>query len=770
MSQPQFKIVQLIAGGLLTFFCSMVLAEEALPFSLNAFKDHYQQLTVLEQRAREKASDHNLIWEQSEQLRQQAKKCIQHQEVEINKLSDDLNLLGDQSKGEDQTLKRAKRDLMVQRKADEHLLTSCRLLLVKSEALLRQLKSLQKQAQAETLESRQKTLFALSTSEAMGQLQGYLLQQPIQFHALGIGQLSSVWLLTALVGALLAMLMTPRLRHRIAVQAERYSVSEDSTKVAHRALLRALSEGGIYLLPLLFLLLFWSAVYQITRVWFPEGTILLLVLFYVVLRVAVKSALIPTSDEDYFLPFPRESADGLGRAMLLVAVIGVIWGILIYLPYQQPVPELLIVLIRLSMISTLVFGLIWLLTIVFSLQEKSSFGLLRYLGSLTLLGVIVLELTGYQSLADYILLGMVGTILLAVLGWLITYLLLSLLDGIEAGRYRWQRRFNIGADEVLPGMFWLRLTVVIVVIVVVAVLLLQVWQISIAQQSALVGYFFEGFTIGTMTLVPGRILMAIAVFALMLSAVAWLKRQLESKWLRRSRMDSGARNSIVAITGYLAGAVAILIALSMAGVDFGNLAIIAGALSVGIGFGLQNIINNFVSGLILLFERPIRKGDWIVVNGTEGYVININIRSTLIRTFERADVIVPNSELISGQVTNWVLKDKSGRVKIPVGVAYGSDLQLVKTLLLDIANDRSDVVKDGSVSKPKVLFLSFGDSALLLELRFYISDVDNRMDAISEVNFEIDRLFIEHGIEIPFPQQVIHISESAQNRLETNDS
>lgn len=210
---------------------------------------------------------------------------------------------------------------------------------------------------------------------------------------------------------------------------------------------------------------------------------------------------------------------------------------------------------------------------------------------------------------------------------------------------------------------------------------------------------------------------------------------------------------------------AILIALSLAGVDLTNLALIAGALSVGIGFGLQNIVNNFVSGLILLFERPIRRGDWVIVNGTEGTVQNINIRSTLIRTFDRADVIVPNSELISGQVTNWMLKDLRARVKIPVGVAYGSDVEQVKQILLDIIANRPEVIRDGSTAPPQVLFIGFGDSALNMELRFFVEDIDTRLLLMSDIYFEIYRRFKEAGVEIPFPQRDIHIrtaqSESA---------
>jgi potassium efflux system protein len=745
---------------LLLLQLSTVGANELVDYSLADFKQSYREVTALEQRLAASDMDAEQIWKESEQLRQQAKECIRIKEEEISKLSADLNLLGDQSKGEDQTVQLAKRDLSVQLKSNEHLLTSCRLLLVKSEALLRQLKALQKQNQASALESQHKTLFTRLTLQAMDELQAYLLAQPLRLQGMGVTQLSVTMLLAAAVVGVLLLWFALRIQKRVLNGFA--PPGEEGDHRPRQLMLTALSHHLPALLPLLFLALFWVAVYQVQQLWFFEATVVVLLLAYVLIRGIVKATLIPVTQGDYYLPFPQQSARSLGRAIMWVVTIGVIWGGLINLPYQQPVPDLLIILIRLGMISTLVFGLMWLLATLFSIQQRGGSTLLRLTGMLALLGIILLELIGYRNLADYLLLGMVGTIFVTSVGWLISFLLLSLINGIEVGRYQWQKRLQLGAEEVVPGLFWLRLFIIILVVIAVVTALLQVWQVSIAQQSALVGYFFEGFSVGATTLVPARIFMAIAVFAVMLSAIAWLKRKMESNWLRRSRMEAGARNSIVAISGYLAGAIAIIVAMSMAGVDFGNLAIIAGALSVGIGFGLQNIINNFVSGLILLFERPIRRGDWIVVNGTEGVVENINIRSTLIRTFDRADVIVPNSELISGQVVNWMLKDRRGRVKVPVGVAYGTDLQLVKEILLDIANQRSEVVLDGSVTLPKVVFLSFGDSALLLELRFYIADVDKRVDVMSEVNFEIDRLFAQHQIEIPFPQRDLHLRSVAE--------
>lgn len=232
---------------------------------------------------------------------------------------------------------------------------------------------------------------------------------------------------------------------------------------------------------------------------------------------------------------------------------------------------------------------------------------------------------------------------------------------------------------------------------------------------------------------------------------------MESNWLKRTNLERSAREALVTVSGYVGSALAVIVTLGIAGMEFSNLAIVAGALSVGIGFGLQNIVNNFVSGLILLFERPIKTGDWIVVGDTEGYVVKISIRSTQIQTFDQADVIVPNSDLISGKVTNWMLRDPRGRVKIPISVAEGSDTALAKNLLLELAQQHALVVTDGSAPEPNVMFKSFGESGLNLELRCFIVNIDNRMQVLSDLNFAIDAAFRAHGIEMPYPQRDLHI-------------
>jgi small-conductance mechanosensitive channel len=255
------------------------------------------------------------------------------------------------------------------------------------------------------------------------------------------------------------------------------------------------------------------------------------------------------------------------------------------------------------------------------------------------------------------------------------------------------------------------------------------------------------------------LIVVIAVYASF--GISWLVQGiLLDKVFPKRRVQIGVQMSITRLVHYGIIFLGFLVALSFLGVDMKNITIIGGALGVGIGFGLQSIVSNFVSGLILLFERPVKTGDYVQLGDQWGEIVRIGLRSTIVKTFDRSEVVVPNSNLISNEVTNWTLTDRSIRLRIPVGVAYGSDVEKVIATLKECGEDNPMVLSKPS---PQVLFMNFGESCLDFELRVWVSDVDSMVITRSEINQEIDRSFRAAGIEIAFPQRDLHIRSVDQS-------
>lgn len=262
------------------------------------------------------------------------------------------------------------------------------------------------------------------------------------------------------------------------------------------------------------------------------------------------------------------------------------------------------------------------------------------------------------------------------------------------------------------------------------------------------------FHIGETPVTFGGVGAGLCVFLLSLLISSIIQRVLRNHLKEKSKVSGSVVYSLNRIVHYLFLVLGVVMAAQCVGLNFGTLAVTFGFLGVGIGFGLQNLTSNFISGLILLIERPIGVGDLIKYGDAIAEVVRINMRSTMIRTFDNVTVIVPNSKFIENEVINWSIDDPKIRLHCPVGVMYGSDVQMVKKVLLQVAKEHGEVAVD---PKPEVRFLEFGDSSLNFDLLVWTMRPDNQKVLRSEINFMIDKAFKENNIKIPFPQRDLHV-------------
>ena len=272
------------------------------------------------------------------------------------------------------------------------------------------------------------------------------------------------------------------------------------------------------------------------------------------------------------------------------------------------------------------------------------------------------------------------------------------------------------------------------------------WSIDLAGLLRFPLIEYRGAVVTPLKLVVAAITLAITYYAAG-AAGRFFQRRLP-------HIEPGPRYTMGRLSQYAIWALGIATALKELDTDLTALTVVAGALGIGVGFGLQNIVANFVAGFVLLFERPIKVNDRVTTESTEGNVVAINLRSTTIVTNDNIAIIVPNTEFISRTVINWSYGDTRVRIHVPVGVAYGSDLTLVTRTLLAVTHDCHGVLRD---PPPMVLFKAFGDSSLDFELLAWLDEPAMHYQLQSRLNFAIDAAFREQGISIPFPQRDVHV-------------
>jgi len=695
-------------------------------------------------------------------IKSQAQQCIVETEALILKVTEDLATLGEIVTKEATEVVKKRRSLTSSQKSLDKQLSSCKLLLLQSQDLIKTINELQQGVLAEQLSARTPHIIKViveSFNKPVADLENSIefLKAQYELKLLSAQQFISLIILMSvgLFGGVYFGLIFRATALQLAEPA-------DSVSAFILAVRTSLSRTLFILLPVGIAATYLSFVLPLNPLPFVTKLTYLLGV-YLGLILLIDILLNPASPAPVYLTKPDVLSRRLARHLKILLTLGLIGSFLLTGEFKASLSETAYYMNR-SILNVLFITnliiILWLLRL-FSWAILSR-GLRVFL-SIVLIGSLIAELAGYRNLSFFVLGGVIATAVSLGLTMFVYYLLKDLCDGLDEGRLEWEEkirdRAGLKTGALFPGLIWIRIIIFTGLWGFFVILALNIWKLDDPWLAIIIAYFTEGFQIGSLHITPTLLISGILAFAITLHLTRYTKNHILPHVLKHTSLDRGAREAVLSLVGYTGVAAALLIALSITGVQMQNIAIIAGALSVGIGFGLQNIVNNFISGIILLFERPIRRGDWIVTGDTEGYVKAINIRSTQIETFARADVIVPNSELITAKVTNWMLRDPYGRISIPIGVGYGSDVEKVYHVLLDIAKNHPMVMSDDSmISNPKVLFRDFGDNSLNFELRCFIHDIDQRLNVISEINFSIVKNFRREGIEIPFPQRVVTIA------------
>ncbi|MBF0247904.1 MAG: mechanosensitive ion channel family protein, partial [Alphaproteobacteria bacterium] len=553
-----------------------------------------------------------------------------------------------------------------------------------------------------------------------------------------------------------------------------------------RRLLAGMVEGGARSIgPIIFVLLAAALAFDKSTVQDPletvvEGAVRALVLFF--LGYALIKAGVTTRYKDWhLLDFEPEAAHRLRLRLKAVLIVFLSFDALrTTTSWAAPSSELgsigvfLFTMVMTPLLISLMGSRIWgpmsANVEVDGEVVSTAYPRVRTLLAMALATLPVAAMVGYPGLAAYIVgaavmsgLLLAGLVLLRSAG---RESLAAFLDPKVPLGNTVRTVLALGRDASRRLQFALYLVFDLVLLLLALRWLLEIWGLGAEDSGLSLTGWLRGVQIGSYTFSLVDVGTGLFLFGFIIFVTRMIQRGLERHILPNLTNDKGVQDALRTGVGYIGMIVALLASVSVLGLDLTNLALIAGALSVGLGFGLQNVVNNFVSGLILLAERPIKPGDWVVVGGYEGKVKKVNVRSTEMETFQRASVIIPNADLIATPVMNWTHKNVMGRVEVLVGVAYGTDPRQVERILLECAQRHSNVMK---YPEPSVLFTDFADSSLNFELRAYLSDVEKRVQTGSDLRFAIHDAFAAQAIEIPFPQRVVHLAPTPAAQAKDTD-
>ncbi|MDD4557058.1 MAG: mechanosensitive ion channel [Alphaproteobacteria bacterium] len=372
--------------------------------------------------------------------------------------------------------------------------------------------------------------------------------------------------------------------------------------------------------------------------------------------------------------------------------------------------------------------------------------------SIFALGVFSISLFGYIKLSEFIFNRLILSVLTILSFYIVTRTVRVMVKKFLFLRF-WNKNFRLSRKLMSKLNFWFSLLFTPIMVFIGSMVILALWGVSVDLLLQNIKRFLIEFSVGGVKVSIVSIAFGIFVFFVSLYIFKILKKYILINVLTKTEVDDGIKNSLSSGFGFVGFVASALFAISVMGGSLGNIALIAGALSFGVGLGFQNIVSNLVSGIIILFERPFRIGDWVVINGQEGIVKQINIRATEIETFDKSSVIIPNGTILSSSLTNRTYHNRMSRIDVAVGVAYGSDVKQVRDLLLDIVISQKYVMTEPA---PFVIFENLGASSLDFTVKCYTFDVSNKGEIANNIREQILERFEAAGIDIPFPQMVVH--------------
>lgn len=742
---------------------------ESTLYTYKNISDWHSQVDLLGEDVPEKyTSENDVIDEQLyyslKHLQNIGESCEQYLLDNIDEITKELSILGESPDQDTSVVATARRSLNSEEIRHQRKLTSCKLLTVKTEKLLKKITSLSnKQARHQRMFKSYTVIDFIKETPNL-----HLLTASAKFFNTPKWNSENISFATWLIWLFLISLLAAS---KVYLHKKRFIFFQplECDTITHRVAQSFMLNNHLLLFMLGLLFFSWvyfSAIELLVNQAFALTSLLGILSLTILFLCLINSIFSSHTNTIGLIRLPLKGLKVVRRHTRLL----IIYLFLVYVQDIWPTPA------NINNVNTEALRFILLCAALYSCSNVcwhilSEFPLkyfrpFKYVTPPIAIIACLVLFSGFMNFIEFCVLSVVISYFILLSAYIGYRIASDLLDSLDEGRYRWQKHIKVLLDidekEIMPGLIWLRIFLVVFVYVLLGITLTNTWSAAHIDAQQLMEYASKGIVLGSLKIMPMQIIEAIIFIALSFPLLGWARRQFELRVLSKSRMDVGARDALSSILMYGLGILVLLIGLSMAGVDLSNIAIIAGALSLGIGFGLQTIVNNFVSGLILLLERPIKKGDWIIVDNTEGHVKQISVRSTLIQTFDHADMIVPNSDLITRVVKNWTFKSHTGRICIPISISYDSDINLAREILLDIANSRIELTHDINISSPHVLLLNFGDRAIDLELRFFVKTVKDSIRLASEVRFSILEKFKENNINIPYPHRILTVDETMQ--------